>query len=613
MMNLRRAARVAALVLVTSAFAACKKAPPPLVSDPTSARNTPSGAVVGGGGEYDNHEWRGIPYAQAPLGELRWRAPQPPPPWSGTRDALRFGSPCAQYASPLGGVDAEPGTPVGSEDCLYANVYAPRFTPESVPAGEARLPVMVWIHGGGNTIGEGGFYNGGNLAASHKVIVVTFNYRLGPLGWFRHGALRATATNEDDRSGNFATLDLQRALAWVRDHISAFGGDPGNVTVFGESAGGQNVYSLLLSPKADGLFHRAIAQSGGLWSSSNAEAENLTTAAEPGHINGSNEVLLRLLIADELAGDRRSALRKLNSMEAAEVADYLRGKSSFEILAAYEPDEGTGMIDMPKVFRDGAVLPQAEPRERLARGSYNRVPVMLGTTRDENKLFMFGDPLHVRRTLWIFWRLRDERMYNLTAEYLAKQWKAAGADQPAAAMRAVQGPSVFVYRFDWDEEPTILGADLSVMLGAAHGFEIPFVFGHFNLGSEGSRLFTSDNEPGRRELSAQMMSYWAAFAYDGAPGRGRGGDLLEWKAWDPAATADKFLILDTEAGGGTRMSPDALTSADVLAAVDADLRFESPQERCVVLRALTRRWQAMPADQYAARCPEQPLAEADRG
>jgi len=191
-----------------------------------------------------------------------------------------------------------------------------------------------------------------------------------------------------------------------------------------------------------------------------------------------------------------------------------------------------GMVRMPEVFRDDLVLPQEDPLQRFARADgYNRVPVMLGTNRDENKLFMFGDPARVRRILWIIPRLRNERQYNLSAGYLAKMWKANGADEPAAAMRKTQGPSVFVYRFDWDEEPHVLGADLAVMLGASHGFEIPFVLGHFDLGREGNVIFTKENEPGRTALAGQMMSYWAEFARAGAPGRGRDGQLPEWTAW----------------------------------------------------------------------------------
>src|SRR5262249_49756684 len=139
-----------------------------------------AGDVVGFVGSYGSHVWLGIPYAKPPVGALRWRAPQPPGAWTGTREALAFGSACTQFASPLGGVDgARPGTPVGSEDCLYLNVYAPRVAAADVPTGERRLPVMVWIHGGGNSIGAAGFYNGGNLAATQNLVVITMNYRLG--------------------------------------------------------------------------------------------------------------------------------------------------------------------------------------------------------------------------------------------------------------------------------------------------------------------------------------------------------------------------------------------------------------------------------------------------
>lgn len=558
-------------------------------ADPTSRRVTPAGEIVGFAGAYGSHVWSGIPYAQPPVGALRWRAPQPPAAWSGIRQALTSGSPCVQFASPLGGVNtASLGTPVGSEDCLYLSVYAPQFAERGVPTGSARLPVMLWIHGGGNSIGEGGFYNGGNLAVTERLVVITMNYRLGPFGWFRHAALRSSDTSAADASGNYATLDLVRALEWVRDNISAFGGDPNNVTIFGESAGGTNVFTLLLSPAARGLFQRAIVESGGLQMSTPAEAEHFTDAAEPGHPNSSNEVLLHLLIKDGTAPDRSTAKQHLSAMSPADVERYLRGKGAFELLSTYTPLPGNGMINMPKVFADGTVLPQGDPLQQLARADgYNHVPVMLGTNRDENKLFMFGDPRRVRRLFWMFPRLRDPQAYNLTAEYMAKMWKATGADEPATRMRAVQGPSVFVYRFDWDEEPTVMGSDLSVLLGAAHGFEIPFVFGHFDLGRTGNVIFTSANEPSRKTLSSAMMSYWAEFAYHGAPGRGRTGQLPEWTAWDDSdAQRPKFLVFNTTRGGGLRMAADSVTEASVLAAVDADPRLPTQRDKCMIFGEL---------------------------
>src|SRR5262249_40568563 len=163
--------------------------------DAASLRTPPAGPVVGFVGEYGAHAWLGIPFAKPPVGELRWRAPEPLPAWQSTREALAFGSLCTQFASALGGDDSVAvRTPLGSEDCLFLNVYAPAVEAAAVPKGSDRLPVMMWIHGGGNTIGSASFYDGGNLAAREKVVVVTVNYRLGPLGWFHHPALGAGAS-----------------------------------------------------------------------------------------------------------------------------------------------------------------------------------------------------------------------------------------------------------------------------------------------------------------------------------------------------------------------------------------------------------------------------------
>ncbi len=158
---------------------------------------------------------------------------------------------------------------------------------------------------------------------------------------------------------------------------------------------------------------------------------------------------------------------------------------------------------------------------------------------------------------------------------------------PSGSSRSgAQGPSVYVYRFDWDEEPTAMGTDLSMLLGAAHGFEIPFVFGHFDLGRASTTLFTSDNEPGRLELSRQMMSYWAQFAHTGSPNRGRNGDLPEWTPWNNVAGEPKFMVLDSPAGGGLKLSSEAVTRASVIAAIDADFRLPAQRDKCGIYRAL---------------------------
>jgi para-nitrobenzyl esterase len=205
---------------------------------------------------------------------------------------------------------------------------------------------------------------------------------------------------------------------------------------------------------------------------------------------------------------------------------------------------------------------------------------MLGTNRDEMKLFMALDPRWVNTHLWgLLIRVEDPERYAAVSHHTSAMWKAAGADEPAAALVRGEAPGVYVYRFDWDEEPTLLGTDLAALLGAAHAFEIPFVFGHWDLGGRANVIFTDDNAGAREALARQTMSYWAAFAYDGNPGRGRDGQLTEWSA------APKFMVLDTEAGGGVRMSDGTLSEENALSALQADPRLATPEKRCDALRA----------------------------
>jgi len=592
--------RVASLLFGVAFAVACAGKPEPKpasVAHAASLRTPPAGPVVGFVGEYGSHAWLGIPYAKPPVGALRWRAPEPLPAWQATREALAFGSLCTQFASALGGDDSvAPGTPVGSEDCLFLNVYAPRIDASSVPKGGDRLPVMMWIHGGGNTIGAASFYDGGNLAARENVVVVTVNYRLGPFGWFHHAALGAGAS-EAEKSGNFATLDLVRALGWVHDNIAAFGGDPGNVTVFGESAGGQNTVQMLLTPLARGLFQRAIVESGGTWTATVAESENYTDAAEPGHKNSSREVALRLLAP---GAARDAAKQQVAALSDAEIARRLRDVPAKALLTSYSGGP-LGMIDMPRAIRDGAVLPSEPFATRFSvADDVAPVPVVFGTNRDENKLFMFLNPKYVRRWFGVFPQVLDRESYLVTAEYQSRSWKASGADELAMALTGAGRRDVFVYRWDWHEEPSVLGSDLGELVGAAHGLEIPFVFGHWQLGRRGNFLFGEKSLAGRQALSAAMMSYWTEFARTGAPGRGQKGDLPLWSAWDPSDAGDKFIVLDTEAGGGVRMARDVQTNAALLASMQSDPRLADTKLRCAVLDALVAWSPALDAKDYAA-------------
>lgn len=559
-------------------------------NDPVSetTRSITTGRVVGTSATHGGHQWLGIPYARPPVNDRRWRAPEAASNWEDTKPVLAHAPPCAQPASPLGGIpDVEEGTPVGRENCLKLDVYAPAFAPEEIPTGDERLPVMVWIHGGGNVVGRTAQYDPSQLATDQNVIVVAVQYRLGPLGWFRHPSLRGPRTTAEDASGNYALLDLIQSLKWVRTNIDHFGGNPDRVTVFGESAGGRNVFNLMFSPKAEGLFQRAIVQSGALHITDPEEAENFTDNG--GDPQSSNEILVRLLIRDNRADDRGKARELLESMSPDATANYLRQQSAADLIAAYDPSPLGLPIDPPRVFGDGIVLPDTDPLSLLRdTENYNDVPLILGSNRDETRLFLSQDPDWVHRFLWLIPQVREPELYYPVAEYTSNLWKAHAVDEPASVLHSSQGPSVYGYRFDWDEFPTVLGTDLSKILGSPHAFEIPFVLGDFSFGGErASYFFTEQNRAGRVELSRKMRTYWAQFARTGNPNP-PGSQLPRWSPWDPATDGTgRYLVFDTENNGpGTRMKSRTYDTEKLLEAVESDPRLKNQRERCVVYRAM---------------------------
>ena len=559
---------------------------------PETERELKSGKVIGFTDAGQSHAWLGIPFARPPVGDLRWKAPKDPEPWSEPLAALQIRSMCTQPAGRLNGYpDAGPNDIAGEEDCLYLNIWSPPYAKDHIPTGEKRLPVMFWIHGGGNTIGHAGqeMYNGAALSTTHQVIVVSVNYRLGPFGWFVHPALTGSESDPDDQSGNYGTLDIIQGLEWVKDNIAAFGGNPDNVTIFGESAGAFNVLSMMASPRAGGLFHKAIVQSGGLRVNPLSAGQNYKDDAQPGHRFSSREIVNLSFIRDGIVKTREEAKAHQDKLAAAEIAQYLRSKSNKDVLSLY-PEKFSGMVTMPLLFADGHVIPRT-PIETLFKDKnrFNSVPVILGTNRDETKLFMSMDPKNVKRVLWILPRLKDPEAYERLARYQSDAWKVRGVDRLAATLRVSQGPTVYAYRFDWDEERSILGYDLSKAIGAGHGMEIPFVFNNFAGASFGRNIYRTDKAPGRDALSGSMMSYWAEFAYTGNPGKGRDGSEVLWKAWDnDGDDGDKFIVFDTAEDKGIRMVSDDITLEDIKARLMADEGFENQEDYCRMYAELFR-------------------------
>jgi para-nitrobenzyl esterase len=485
------------------------------VYEPSNWDNVPSVqtkyGLVAGYSDKNTWCWKGIPYATPPVGQRRWKAPLDPVPWLGTRKTRKFGSSAAQVMLFLG--------PTGSEDCLYLNIWRPQTS-------ETELPVYLYIHGGGNSIGSSATksYFGNAVAERSNLLYISVNYRIGAMGWFIHPAVTGSGSPED-QSGNYGTLDLVKALEWVRDNIRAFGGDPNNVTIAGESGGAFNVLSLLASPVAKGLFHRALVESGLslIWSPQVAKAQ-------------SDKLLTTLLIKDRKAKSEEEAKALITKMAAKEINEYFRSKSAFTITKSI-PTRDYGMADWRTIFTDGTVIPEEGYDVFSSKEWANKVPVIIGCTKDEMKLFglMREEPL------------RNTREYDLVWDYHSLLWRASGVDEPASKMASHEAVPIYVYRFDWgsvdDEGQSVLPGSKGRELGAHHAAEIPFFLG---MGAAEVALLigkthTKHNQLGREKLTDLCMTYLANFARTGNP---NDGDLPLWPAWDNTEGREKILVLD---------------------------------------------------------------------
>jgi para-nitrobenzyl esterase len=484
--------------------------------------------------------WKGIPYATPPVETLRWKAPLDPIPWIGTRKTKKFGNSAAQVMLFLG--------PIGSEDCLYLNIWRPK-TPET------NLPVYFYIHGGGNSIGSSAevAYYGNAVVEKSNLLYISVNYRLGAMGWFIHPAVTSNGSLED-KSGNYGTLDLIKALEWVQDNIEAFGGDPNNVTIAGESGGAFNVLSLLISPTAKGLFHHAIAESGlSLISNTNtAEAQSI-------------DLLISLLIKDRKAKNQVEAEQILEKMTGEEVEEYLRSKSAYKILK-YIPKMDFGMAQWRNIFTDGTVIPK-EGFDIFSTGDWeNKVSLIIGCTKDELKLFgsFRKDPP------------KNTRKYDLVWGYRSLLWRVSGLDSIVTKMNSNKNVPIYAYRFDWGSPDkdgmSVLPKRMGRNLGAHHAAEIPFFLG---MGKSSifmlvGKTHTKRNQLGRERLKDLCMNYLANFARTGNP---NGESLPNWYPWSNIKGKDKIIVLDAD-NDDLRISylNDILTVKSVIDLINSELR-----------------------------------------
>lgn len=494
-------------------------ASPPLV--PAEVVQTEYGPVRGFVSN-EVREYLGIPYAAPPLGDLRWSPPQPPTPWHRPLEAVAFGNTCPQTDT-LGGFAA----PSVTENCLYVNVFAPGSAGNAASGAEAGnaqggrhlRPVMFWIHGGGLFDGESNDYDGSKLVRNGGVVVVTINYRLNVFGFLAHPAL----DSEGHAFANYGLMDQQFALQWARRNIAAFGGDPENVTIFGESAGGQSVLANLASPTAKGLFQRGIVESGAYaveftpLDLATAEAQGQAFAAAVG-------------CADQTAACLRSvSVHDIQTLGAA-----YSGNANLTV--------------------DGTTLTQTI-RAAIRSGQFNRVPVMNGTNHDEMTWFVGLTELATGHVL-----AAADYPNSIAATYgtanapmVLAQYPLAGYSSPSLAFAAAETASIMAcpayaidgwlsqyvptYAYEFADETAPSSSPLvSFPYGAAHTFEIQYLFPLYH-GATGA---INPLNPAQQQLSDRMVGYWTNFARSGDP---NSAQAQFWPRYGTAAADFQSLTL----------------------------------------------------------------------
>ncbi len=539
------------------------------------------------------YSFLGIPFAEPPINDLRWRAPRDLIQVPTEINATELPNRCMQVSNFYDSIDGiESGSIMGSEDCLYLNIYVS----ESALKSNKELPVMFWIHGGGNTWGysASNLFTSGDFVLDHDIVLVTTNYRLGPFGWFSYNGLNEDSNNELDKSANFGTLDLMKSLEWVRDNIQYFNGNPDNITIFGESAGARNVISLMSSPLSKDLFKRGISQSGYLGSDSLEFAQN-----DPR--SGSKGLITKKLIEtnpDIATIEIEEILNNSNKSES-----FLRSLSATEIVKYYRVQEDSGgLIDVPNVIPDGIVIPEKGIYGVYRDGEMHDKNMIFGSTRDEDKLFMIMNDEFVDRPLKFlsfiseylefYIKPKDPKFYDSYGKYMAESWKFGAVDLPAKFTSINKQSEVYAYRFDWDELETHLGIKLSDLLGAAHAMEVPFIFKTAGLMGEGGDIiseiiYDENNRDTDLKLANEIGEYWVNFAYDGNPNNYPYEKKVIWERWDTKNDKEQFIVFDTVNDKGITMFSSTLSADSILQGIASEsLKVE---QKCYIIDKMFNR------------------------
>lgn len=504
--------------------------------------------------------WTGIPYAKAPVANLRWKAPQPAAFFSNDFDATRTANVCTQL---------QQGKVIGEENCLNLNIYRP-------DSADTKLPVLVYIHGGNNQSGTSVEFNPSQLSHDLNAVIVSINYRLGALGFNPLPSLQTGQANED--SGNFALLDMSAALQWMNQNITSFGGDSHNITVSGFSAGGRDVMAMLTSPLFKNQFQKAIVFSGGMTMADPA-ASRLVFA----------KAIAPLVVADRKQPDLEKAEHWLLSSDPA-VKTYLNQLPA-KRLAPLMGNAGIRMSVFPHLYRDGTVLPQ----DGFATTKWNQVPVMMISGQNEFSFFALSDPFFDKAfqngSLTSTPPLLTQ--YRFAYQYGGQLYSLFNVQQSAEQMYAHYQAPIYGAEIAYGSDAKVTGKQMA-LLGSFHGIFLPFLDQNANKKFVGNAF----HQPGAIALGNTFKQYLGNFIRQGNP---NGKALPEWKTWTPAheQAGQSLLVLDANRQqANIRMIRKGYTGDDLLKAIDADHSLPADAKQQMISQVLNARWFSEKLDQH---------------
>lgn len=487
--------------------------------------------------------WYGVPYGASTEGNNRWKAPQPVQPWSGILSTTTAKQPAAQYSDGT--------TYLGTEDCLYVNLYRPN-------TGAKNLPVMVYLHGGGNASGTSDV-SFSNMVAATNCIVVSVEYRLGAFGYLSHPALRNGTPEEN--SGNFTLLDVKAALTWVRDEIANFGGNPGNVTLSGFSAGARNVMLCMISPSMTGLFHKAIIFSGGCNTCTNEQGEE-----------SAEDKLAAILVKRGTFPDKKKAKEYLQYASDQTIRELFYGLSTTEVANMYK-SSALKLANFPQGFNDGVVIPK-EGFSVISAGNYNRVPVILGSDATEFSSFAWNGSLtsDLEQVAGI---TSSSQMMNLVANGIkfGSMLQSGHYIEKTAGLLSQDAAhsEIYAYRFRWGTDASVSDGFYSRYVGAFHGSGKDFLRGIYknNYSEYSPNAISTANRPGRQKLTTLMQQYVSNFLLTGNPNQ---ASLVNWGTWNSTAGVPKIMIFDANLTDSTSgMSSEYYDEMDTFAQMRSTL------------------------------------------